>query len=74
MREQPSIEGPIFALGPLLAVWLLFYGLIVVHGLTTSDVQRLDKAWTVEDNAEEAPGVAQAVRASLSLSADRVTH
>jgi hypothetical protein len=58
----------------LLLVWLVFYGLLVVHGLNTSRAERLAKAWTVEDNAEGVSGGAQALRASLSLSVDRIAH
>jgi hypothetical protein len=58
----------------LLMVWLLFYGLLVVHGLTTSYTQRLAKAWKVQDNAEGNPGEAKAVRTSLSLSADTIAR
>jgi hypothetical protein len=51
----------------LLLVWLLFFGLIAVHGLTTSQFygERLAKAWEVQDNAGASPGESQAVRASL---------
>jgi len=75
MRKQSRIDGlalPEF--GALLVVWLLFYGLLVVHGVTTSEAQRLAKAWTVQDNTEGVPGEAQAVRASLSLYADKTAH
>jgi hypothetical protein len=73
MREQSKGEGLVpRGLGALLVVWLLFYGLLMVHGLTTSHTERLTKAWTVQDNAEGAPGAAQAVRASLTLSADKI--
>jgi hypothetical protein len=44
----------------LLMVWLLFYGLLVVYGLSTSYARRLAKAWTVQDNAGGGPGEAQA--------------
>jgi hypothetical protein len=44
----------------------------MIHGLTTSYVERLAKAWTVQDNAEGEPGAAQATRASLELSANRI--
>lgn len=73
MREQSKGEGLVLPeLGALLVVWLLFYGLLVVHGLNTSEAERLAKAWTVQDNAGGAPGEAQAVRTSLTLSADRI--
>jgi hypothetical protein len=73
MREQSKGEGLFIPeLGALLVVWLLFYSLLVVHGLNTSRAERLAKAWTVQDNAEGAPGAAQAVRASLTLSADKI--
>jgi hypothetical protein len=75
MRKRSSLEGPaLHEFGALLAVWLLFYGLLVVHGLTTSYTQRGAKAWTVQDNAEGVPGEAQAVRASFSLYADKTAH
>ena len=75
MRKRSNVEGPALPeLGALLAVWLLFYGLLVVHGLTTSYTQRVAKAWTVQDNAEGVMGEAQAVRAILSLYADRTAH
>jgi hypothetical protein len=32
----------------------------------------LAKAWTIQDNADGAPGGAQAVRTSLTLSANRI--
>jgi hypothetical protein len=73
MSEQSKGEGrPLPQLGALLVVWLLFYGVLMIHGLTTSYVERLAKAWTVQDNAEGAPGAAQATRASLELSANRI--
>jgi hypothetical protein len=73
MREQSKGEGLVpRGLGALLVVWLLFYGLLMVHGLNTSDAERLTKAWTVQDNADGAPGAAQAVRTSLTLSANRI--
>jgi hypothetical protein len=73
MRKRSRIEGPTLPeLAALLVVWLLFYGLLVVHGLTTSPAQRLAKAWRVQDNAEGAPGAAQAGRTSLSVSADKI--
>jgi hypothetical protein len=52
----------------LLVVWLLFFGLLVVHGLTTSQTynERLAKAWEVQDNAGASPGEAKAVRTSLA--------
>jgi len=52
----------------LLVVWLLFFGLLVVHGLTTSqsNSERLAKAWEVQDNAGASPGEAQAFRTSLA--------
>jgi hypothetical protein len=72
MRKQSNIEGlPEFA--ALLAVWLVFYGLLVVHGLTTSYTQRLAKAWTVQDSTQGAEA-ANAVRTSLSLSADTIVR
>jgi hypothetical protein len=72
MRKQSKIEGAgLSALAAPLAMWLVFYGLLTVHGLTTSDTQRLAKAWTVQDNDEGAPGAARAVRESLALSAKR---
>jgi hypothetical protein len=75
MRKRSSVEGPALPeLGAPLAVWLLFYGLLVVHGLTTSYTHRLAKAWTVQDNAEGVPGEVQAVRASLSLYTARIAH
>ena len=75
MREQSKDEGLVLPkLGALLAVWLLFYGLLVVHGLTTSRAERLAKAWAVQDNAEGVPGAARALRESLALSADRISH
>ena len=73
MRERSKGEGLVLPeLGALLVVWLLFYGLLVVHGLTTSHAGRLAKAWTVQDNAEGVPGAAQSLRESLALSADRI--
>jgi hypothetical protein len=73
MREQSKGEGlALPELGALFVVWLFFYGLLVVHGLTTSYAERLAKAWTVQDNAEGVPGAAQALRESLALSADRM--
>jgi hypothetical protein len=73
MREQSKSEGMALPqLGALLVVWLLFYGLLMVHGLTTSQSERLAKAWTIQDNADGAPGGAQAVRTSLTLSANRI--
>ena len=73
MRDQSKGEGLVLAqLGALLIVWLLFYGLLVVHGLTTSYAERLAKAWTVQDNAEGEPGAARAVRTILTLSANRI--
>jgi hypothetical protein len=73
MHEHSIGEGPVLPkLGALLVVWLLFYGLLVVHGLTTSQAERLAKAWTVQDNAEGVPGAALARRESLALSADRI--
>jgi len=75
MRKRSNVEGPALPeLGALLAVWLLFYGLLVVHGLTTSYTQRVAKAWTVQDNAEGVMGEAQTIRAILSLYADRTAH
>jgi hypothetical protein len=75
MRKRSRIEGPALPeLGALLAVWLFFYGLLVVHGLNTSYTHRLAKAWIVQDNAEGVPGEAQAVRVSLSLYAHRIAH
>jgi hypothetical protein len=70
---RSKIEG-LSEFAALLAVWLVFYGLLIIHGLTTSYAQRLAKAWTVEDNAGGSPGAAQAVRASLALSADTIAH
>jgi hypothetical protein len=52
---------------------LVFYGLLVVHGLTTSYTQRLAKAWTVQDSTQGAEA-ANAVRTSLSLSADTIVR
>ncbi len=75
MREQSKDEGLVLPkLGALLAVWLLFYGLLVVHGSTTSHAERLAKARAVQDNAEGVPGAAQALRESLALSADRIRN
>jgi hypothetical protein len=52
----------------LLVVWLLFFGLLTVHGLITSQsyAERLAKAWEVQDNAGASPGEAKAVRAVLA--------
>ena len=52
----------------LLVVWLMFFGLLVVHGLTTSQSygERLTKAWEVLDNAGASPGEAKAVRTILA--------
>jgi hypothetical protein len=52
----------------LLVVWLLFYSLLAVHGLTTSQFygERLAKAWEVQDNTGGSPGEAQAVRTILA--------
>ena len=75
MRGQSNDEGlALPKLGALLAVWLLFYGLLVVHGSTTSYAERLAKARSVQDNAEGVPGAALALRESLSLSADRISN
>ena len=74
MRKRSQIDGLVLPEFGLLAVWLLFYGLLVVHGLTTSYAQRLAKAWTVEDSAEGSPGAVKAVRTSLSLSADTIAY
>jgi hypothetical protein len=72
MRERSKGEGfGLHELGALLVIWLLFYGVLAVHGLTTSHAERLAKAWTIQDNAESVPGAAQALRESLALSADR---
>jgi hypothetical protein len=73
MRKQSKNEG-LPELAALLAIWLLFYGLLVVHGLTTPYAQRLAKAWTVQDNAGGDPGEAQAVRTSLSLFVDTIAR
>jgi hypothetical protein len=73
MSEQSKGEGRALPqLGALLVVWLLFYGLLVVHGLTSSQAERLAKAWTVQDSANGVPGAAQALRESLTLSANRI--
>jgi hypothetical protein len=75
MRKRSRSEAPPFLeFGALIAVWSLFYGLLVIHGLTTPYAQRLAKAVAVQDSAEGAPGGAQALRASLSLSANRITQ
>jgi hypothetical protein len=74
MSTRSRIEGPGLPVGALLVVWLLFYSLLVVHGLTTSYTQRLAKAWTVQDNAAGNLGEAQAVRTSLSLFADTIAR
>jgi hypothetical protein len=74
ISKRSRIEGPGLPVGTLLVVWLLFYGLLVVHGLTTSYTQRLARAWTVQDNAAGDPGEAQAVRTSLSLFADTIAR
>ena len=73
MREQSKGEGLVLPeLGVLLVVWLLFYGLLMVHGSTTSYTERLAKAWTVRDNVEGVPGAAQALRESLALSDHKI--
>ena len=73
MRELSKDEALVLPkLGALLAVWLLFYGLLVVHGSTTSYAERLAKAWTVQDNVEGVPGAAQALRESLALSDHKI--
>lgn len=73
MREKSKGEGLVLPqLGALLVVWLLFYGLLMVHGLTTSHAERLAKAWAIQDNADGAQGEAQAARTSLTLSADKI--
>jgi hypothetical protein len=73
MRQQ-SNGGGFPELGALLAAWLVFYVVILVHGSITPYADRLAKAWTVQDNAEGAPGGALAVRESLALSANRISH
>jgi hypothetical protein len=52
----------------LLVVWLLFFGLLAVHELTTSQSygERLAKAWELQDNAGASPGESKAVRAILT--------
>lgn len=73
MREHSKDDGLFLPkLGALLVSWLLFYGLLVVHGLVTSPAERLAKAWAVQDNLEGVPGAALALRESLSLSAGRI--
>jgi hypothetical protein len=72
MRTRSRIEG-LSEFGALLTVWLLFYGLLVFHGLTTSYAQRLAKAWTVQDSTQGAEA-AKAVKTSLSLSADTIVR
>jgi hypothetical protein len=73
MSQQSKGEGPVLPnVAALLAVWLLFYGLLVVHGLTTSYADRLAKAQAIEDNSEGVPGGAEALRESLALSADKI--
>jgi hypothetical protein len=66
MSKRSRIEGPGLPVGTLLVVWLVFYGLVLVHGLTTPYAQRLAKAWTVQDSTQGAEA-AKAVRTSLSL-------
>jgi len=73
MRKQSKIEG-LSEFGALLAVWLMFYGLLVVHGLTTPYGLRLARAWTVQDDAAGDPGEAQGVTTSLSLFADTIAR
>ena len=73
MREQSRGESPVLTeIGALLVVWLLFYGLLMVHGSITSHAERLAKAWTVQDSVEGVPGGAQALRESLALSTDKI--
>jgi hypothetical protein len=72
MLKQSKIEG-LSEFAALLAVWLVFYGLLLVHGLTTPYAQRLAKAWTVQDSTQGAEA-ANAVRTSLSLSADTIVR
>jgi hypothetical protein len=43
MRKQSKIGG-LSEFQALLAVWVVFYGLLVVHGLTTFYTQRSAKA------------------------------
>jgi hypothetical protein len=52
-----------------LVVWLVFFGLLAGHGLTTSKsyAERLAKAWEVQDNAGASPGESKAVRESLAM-------
>jgi hypothetical protein len=67
MHKESETEGVgLFELGALLAVWLVFYGVLAIHGLTTSHAQRLAKGWTAQDTTEGAPGEARAVRESLA--------
>jgi hypothetical protein len=72
MRKQSKIEG-LSEFAALLAVWLVFYGLLAVHGLTTPYGLRLARAWTVQDGTQGAEA-AKAVRTSLSLSADTIVR
>jgi hypothetical protein len=51
MRKQSKIEG-LSEFAALLAVWLVFYGLLAVHGLTTPYGLRLARAWTVQDGTQ----------------------
>jgi hypothetical protein len=69
MSKRSRIEGPGLPVGTLLVVWLVFYGLLVVHGLTTPYAQRLAGAWSVQDSTQGTEA-AKAVRTSLSLFAD----
>jgi hypothetical protein len=71
MSTRSRLEGPGLPVGALLVVWLLFYGLLVVHGLTTSYTQRLARAWAVQDNVQGDPGEAKTVRQSLTLVTDK---
>jgi len=71
VRSNPQIH---FDYRALSAVWLLFYGLLVFHGLSTSYAQRLPKAWAIQDENGGAPGSAEAMRLSLELSANRIVH
>ena len=68
--EDPTLSGR----RALLAIWLVFYGLIVLHGLTTFPAQRLVKAWAAPDDVGDGSAATLAVRSSLALSADKLAH
>ena len=65
---RPRLESEGCAMPMLLVVWLLFFGLLAVYGLSTSQSygERLAKAWEVQDNAGASPGESKAVRAILA--------